>query len=217
MTPLPDHEIKPSQRPDFMKPETSQKSLKSRLRKKIRDLRRNLGAAEKQAMDSAINRFLTTYIVESRPQTVAAFWPFDGEPDLLPALDLLEREGILVALPVIGDLSGGPSMIFRQWSSGTVMKNNYYGIPEPVGTAEILLPNMDLMLLPLVGWDESGGRLGMGAGFYDRALQPFGQSDSPLRMGVAYRLQKVARVPAEPWDIRLHMVLSESGWFTCPE
>jgi len=77
------------------------------------------------------------------------------------------------------------------------------------------LQDIDLILIPLVGWDETGGRLGMGAGFYDRVLQPFAQSDTPIRAGVAYQLQKVRAVPVEPWDIRLHMVLSETGWFTC--
>ena len=200
-----------------MQPEASHKALKSELRKKIREQRKNIDAVEKLALDSAMNRFLTTYLDQYQAQTVAAFWPFDGEPDLLPTLDLLERAGKTVALPVIEDIPGKPSMIFRQWSTDTSMVKNLYGIPEPVGTPEILLPNIDLMLLPLVGWDESGGRLGMGAGFYDRSLQPFGLSDSPVRMGVAYQLQKIPRVPAEPWDVRLHMLLSESGWSAFPD
>ena len=96
------------------------------------------------------------------------------------------------------------------------MKKNRYGIPEPYRSPEILLFNIDLLLLPLVGWDESGSRLGMGAGFYDRTLAPLSQSEVPIRTGVAYQLQKVPDVPYEPWDIRLHMLLSETGWFTCP-
>ena len=69
-----------------MKPEARKKPLKSSLRKKIRALRRNLGAGEKQAMDSAINRFLNSYIVEHRPRTVAAFWPFWTVPVPFPRL-----------------------------------------------------------------------------------------------------------------------------------
>ena len=96
------------------------------------------------------------------------------------------------------------------------MKKSRFGIPEPCGNPEILLFDIDLLLMPLVGWDESGSRLGMGAGFYDRALQSFSHSDVPIRAGVAYQLQKVPDVPDEPWDIRLHMLLSETGWVTCP-
>ena len=92
------------------------------------------------------------------------------------------------------------------------MKKNRYGIPEPTGTGMVQVPEIDLVLLPLVGWDRFGSRLGMGAGYYDRALQPFAQSDRPLRVGVAYRVQQVEKLPAEPWDIQLHGMLTESGW-----
>ena len=119
-------------------------------------------------------------------------------------------------MPVISQGPSGPSLIFRQWSAATQMEESRFGIPEPCGSPEILLFNVDLLLIPLVGWDESGNRLGMGAGFYDRALQPLSQSDVPIRAGVAYQFQKVPGVPDEPWDIRLHMLLSETGWFTCP-
>jgi len=200
-----------------MNPETSKKTQKNELREAIRKQRKGLGEKEKQAADGAINSFLARYISDSRPQTIAAYWTFDGEPDLLPVMDLCLRAGIRVALPVIVDTPGRPSMIFRQWSSGVSLEDSRYGIPEPVDTAEILLFDIDLVLLPLVGWDESGGRIGMGAAYYDRALNPFAQSGSPVRMGVAYQLQKVPRVPAEPWDIHLHMVMSESGLFTCPD
>jgi 5-formyltetrahydrofolate cyclo-ligase len=203
-----------------MKPEASQKALKSRLRRKFREQRRNIAADEKLVMDSSINRFLADYVKQSSARSIAAFWPFDGEPDLLPTLGLLECEGIQIALPDISQAQANPparpSMIFRQWTMGTAMELNIYGIPEPVGTGEILLTDIDLMLLPLVAWDESGGRLGMGAGFYDRALKPFNETNSPIRMGVAYQLQKMPFVPAEPWDIGLHMILSEAGCSTCP-
>jgi len=96
------------------------------------------------------------------------------------------------------------------------MKKSGYGIPEPCGSPEIPLSNIDLLLMPLVGWDESGNRLGMGAGYYDRALEPLSQSDAPIRTGVAYQLQKVPGVPDDPWDIRLHMLLTETGLFICP-
>jgi 5-formyltetrahydrofolate cyclo-ligase len=200
-----------------MKSEASQKALKSSLRQRIRAQRRSIGVEDRMALDSAINRFLVTYVEQSRAQTIAAFWPFDGEPDLSPTLKLLEREGLQLALPVIGEAPARPSMFFRQWTTTTALEQNFYGIPEPVGTAELLLADIDLMLLPLVAWDDSGGRLGMGAGFYDRALQPFSLSNAPIRMGVAYQLQKLPLVPAEAWDIRLHMILSESGWCVCPK
>ena len=77
------------------------------------------------------------------------------------------------------------------------------------------LSEIDLALVPLVAWDEYGGRLGMGASFYDRLFEPFAADVKPFRMGVAYQLQKVDHIPLEPWDVRMHAVLTESGCLTC--
>ena len=85
-------------------------------------------------------------------------------------------------------------------------KLNRYGIPEPVGTLELRLSEIDLALVPLVAWDEYGGRLGMGASFYDRLFEPFAADVKPFRMGVAYQLQKVDHIPLEPWEVRMHAV-----------
>lgn len=199
-----------------MKTETNQKTRKSALRNELRARRRQLDESDRLSLDASINHFLAKFIAEHRPATIAAFWPFDGEPNLLPTLEASDQQGTQIALPVIKQSPSGPSLIFRQWSGATVMKKSRFGIPEPCGSPEILLCDIDLLLMPLVGWDESGSRLGMGAGFYDRALQSFSHSDVPIRAGVAYQLQKVPDVPDEPWDIRLHMLLSETGWFTCP-
>lgn len=199
-----------------MKPKISQLTNKSDLRDELRARRRQLDESDRLSLDASINHFLAKYIAEHRPATIAAFWPFDGEPNLLPTLAATDQLETQIALPVIRQSPSGPSLVFAQWTSATVMEKNLYGIPEPCGSPEILLFNIDLLLLPLVGWDESGSRLGMGAGFYDRALAPLSQCEVPVRTGVAYQLQRVSKIPDEPWDIRLHMLLSETGWFTCP-
>ncbi len=199
-----------------MKPTISQLTKKSDLRDELRARRRQLDESDRLSLDASINHFLAKYIAEHRPATIAAFWPFDGEPNLLPTLAATNQLETQIALPVIRQSPSGLSLVFAQWTSATVMEKNLYGIPEPCGSPEILLFNIDLLLLPLVGWDESGSRLGMGAGFYDRALAPLSQCEVPVRTGVAYQLQRVSKIPDEPWDIRLHMLLSETGWFTCP-
>ncbi len=199
-----------------MKPKINQNTKKTALRNELRARRRQLSESDRLSLDASINQFLAKYIAEHRPATIAAFWPFDGEPNLLPTLAATDQHGTQIALPVIKQSPSGPSLVFAQWTSATVMEKNHYGIPEPCGSPEILLFNIDLLLLPLVGWDESGNRLGMGAGFYDRALTPLNQCEVPVRTGVAYQLQRVPKIPDEPWDIRLHMLLSETGWFTCP-
>jgi 5-formyltetrahydrofolate cyclo-ligase len=191
------------------------KREKAELRKSIRRRRSALTAAERRALDERINRHLLDYARRARPGTVAAFAAFDGEPDLEPALRQLDADGVRLALPVVTEGAGRSTMGFRQWLPASQMLPNRYGIPEPAGTLELRLSEVDLVLLPLVAWDEAGGRLGMGASFYDRLFEPFAARAKPLRMGVAYQLQKVDHLPLDPWDVRLHRVLTESGCAPC--
>jgi 5-formyltetrahydrofolate cyclo-ligase len=198
-----------------MRTETGKKAEKSRLRKELRAKRKQLGESERISLDTSINCYLEEFFAKHQPSTIAAFWPFDGEPNLLPTLMATRQQGTRVVLPVIKPGESRPSLIFRQWSDTTEMEKSFFGIPEPCEGRVIPLPSIELLLMPLVGWTESGCRLGMGAGFYDRALQPLNRSDVPIRAGVAYQLQQVHDIPDEPWDIRLHMLLSEAGWHRC--
>jgi len=199
-----------------MNSEPSRQVSKSDLRRRIRQARAQLTGDERALLNSAINRHLLEYAERTGPRVVAAFVAFDGEPDLGPALSSMEAGGVRVALPVIREAAGRADICFRQWSRGSEMQPNRYGIPEPVGTLDVRLAEIDLALIPLVAWDSRGGRLGMGASFYDRLFQPMAEAQQPFRMGAAYQLQQVERVPLAPWDIGLHGVLTENGCFTCP-
>jgi 5-formyltetrahydrofolate cyclo-ligase len=194
----------------------SRQLSKTDLRKRIRRERAQLAPEQREAWDSALNTHLIDYARRELPRVVAAFVAFDGEPDLVPALTQLERLDVRLALPVVREAPGRADICFRQWSPGSEMQPNRYGIPEPVGTLDISMGEIDLVLVPLVAWDANGGRLGMGASFYDRVFQPFASLRRPFRLGVAYQLQQVERVPLDPWDIRLHGVLTENGCFDCP-
>jgi len=200
---------------DFSRIMQTEPSLKSRLRKDIRCKRAAIKAVQRDRWNTAINQHLDEYSRQTRPAVIAAYLAFDGEPDLMPALTGLEDRGVKLALPVIQDTPGKAVITFRQYSPTGEMQQNRYGISEPVGTENINVTDIDLVLFPLVGWDKTGGRLGMGASFYDRMFQPFQELGRPVRMGVGYELQYVERVPSDPWDVRLHGVLSENGWFTC--
>jgi 5-formyltetrahydrofolate cyclo-ligase len=194
--------------------EPDQKALKSRLRKKMRDRRGQINPALRQQWDKQVNHHLLERASQSNPGVMAAYLSFDGEPDLSPALTCLSERGITLALPVIQELPGKSIITFHAWNTKTPLACNRYGISEPVGTELIPVPEIDQVLVPLVGWDSNGGRLGMGASFYDRLFQPFTELDKPERVGVAYELQKIESVPCDPWDVRLHGMLTENGWFT---
>ena len=191
--------------------------LKSRLRTEIRQRRRALARTARESADQAINQTLLQLVENTGCTSLSAFRQFDGEPDLRPALDVLSRRGLHIVLPVIVGAAAKPRLQFRAWSPATPLEKNFFGIEEPAGDEVVLPQDLDLVLLPLVAWDERGNRLGMGAGYYDRALAPVADCKHPLRVGVAYGLQRVDQLPADPWDIRLHQVITENGGFTCIE
>ena len=194
-----------------MRSEPSLQLRKAELRKSVRSQRSGLSAARRRALDAAINRHLLEYAERTAPGTIAAYMAFDGEPDVGPALRQLDAAGVRLALPVVLDEPGRAVIGFRQWLPGSAMQPNRYGIPEPVGTPDMRLPEIELVLVPLVAWDPSGGRLGMGASFYDRLFEPYAAISRPRRLGVGYQLQKRERLPLDPWDIRLHGMLTEDG------
>ena len=198
-----------------MKTVPDQHEPKSRLRKKLRGERSGIDSERRGVLDAAINRHLLDYARTAQLSDIAAYMAFDGEPDLSPALHDLAQKGVTLALPVIRENEGRNFITFHEWTRDCSLAPNRYGIMEPRGTREIPLFRFDIVLIPLVGWDRSGARLGMGASYYDRALQPFAQSPRPLRMGVGYQAQEHAGMPLDPWDIRLHAMLTEKGWFTC--
>jgi 5-formyltetrahydrofolate cyclo-ligase len=190
-------------------------SEKARLRTELRQSRVGIDARQRAVLDAAINRHLLEYSRAARLSDIAVYLPFDGEPDLTPAMNELDEHGITLALPVVHEVSGRSTLIFRQWTRNCELRPNRYGILEPSGTAEIPLLRFDVILMPLVGWDRRGSRLGMGGSYYDRALQPFTRMPRPMRMGVGYESQESADIPVDPWDIRMHAMLTEKGWFTC--
>ena len=200
-----------------MKIEPSQRLLKSRLRTEIRRKRAGIDPLQRDHWNAAINQHLDEYSRQAKPAVVAAYLAFDGEPDLMPSLAELENRGVNLALPVVQDAPGKAFITFRHWSPADKMQKNRYEILEPAGTIDIKVTDIDLVLVPLVGWDKAGGRLGMGASYYDRLFQPFSELGRPVRMGVGYQLQRVDCIPSDPWDINLHGVLTENGWFTCKD
>ena len=98
-------------------------------------------------------------------------------------------------------------MIFRRWSPGDPLEIDAAGCAAPLPLAEVVAP--DLILTPLLAFDDFGGRLGQGGGFYDRT---FAARPGITRIGFGYSGQRVERLPMESHDVRLHGVLTEVGY-----
>jgi 5-formyltetrahydrofolate cyclo-ligase len=107
----------------------------------------------------------------------------------------------------------GGQMHFRRWTPATAMQPNRFGIPEPVDGLDIPADRLELVLMPLVAYSATGTRLGMGAGYYDRAFAfALDHPDAgPLLVGAAYSLQEVNSLPAQSWDVPLDAVITDRG------
>ena len=101
-------------------------------------------------------------------------------------------------------------MIFRRWSPGEPLEMDAAGCPAPLPLAGVVDP--DLIITPLLAFDDFGGRLGQGGGYYDRT---FAARPDAIRIGLAYAGQNIPRLPTEDHDVRLHGVLTEVGYRSC--
>ena len=137
---------------------------------------------------------------------IVAGYVSDGEEvDPLPLLFRALDQGCIVALPRITDRAA--PMVFHHWFPGDDLIPGPLGLLQPRADAEIVEP--DLIVAPLVGYDAACNRLGQGAGFYDRA---FAARPNARRIGLAWTVQGVDRLPIDDWDVPLHGIATECGW-----
>jgi len=183
-------------------------------RRRLRDMRLALTAATRSAADRTIRATLERLGVFRRDAHVALYLPMRGEVDLRPCLGVARRRGTRVYVPRIASCRRR-HMLFAPWTAGSAHRTNAFGIVEP-GSAAGARPviGLDVVVLPVVGFDRHGNRLGMGAGYYDRALRRrLGRTGwrRPRLIGVAYACQQLPVIPASPWDVPLDLVVTERG------
>lgn len=145
-----------------------------------------------------------------RAQTVALFLSFDGELNTTPLIQSLWQAGKNVYLPVLHPFSPG-NLLFLRYTPQSNLVTNRLKILEPKLDVRDVLPlnKLDVLVTPLVAFDETGQRLGMGGGFYDRTLQNW-QQHGFYPVGLAHDCQQVETLPVEQWDIPLPAVVTPS-------
>ena len=180
------------------------------LRREMRRRRRALGASDRREAARALANRLAgdRWFINSR--TIAVYLPNDGEISLLPLVARAWSMGKRTYLPKLF----GPRLWFLPFHPQTVFAGNRFSIPEPVAPARrrIRPMSLDLALFPLVAFDRTGSRLGMGGGYYDRTFEAVRRRtvrQGPKLVGVAYELQKVDALPAADWDVPLDAIATE--------
>jgi 5-formyltetrahydrofolate cyclo-ligase len=143
---------------------------------------------------------------------IALYAASDGEIDTSAIAQHCFTAGVQVFLPVVGN---DKQMVFAQWQHSDPLSKNRYGIAEPTShSAQQPLSSMDIIFMPLVAWDKTGSRLGMGGGYYDRALA--NQAGRTL-IGLAHQMQEVATLPQQDWDVSLDIVITDREIYYCKE
>ncbi|WP_312166473.1 5-formyltetrahydrofolate cyclo-ligase [Atlantibacter hermannii] len=183
-------------------------STRQQLRQQIRLRRKSLTHEQQtQAAQQAAARMMGfAPVVEA--QTVAAFLSFDGELDTRPLIEGLWRAGKKVYLPVLHPFSAG-NLLFLRYFPDSDLVLNHFKIHEPALDVRHVLPlnKLDVLITPLVAFDTTGQRLGMGGGFYDRTLQNW-RAHGLFPVGYAHDCQQVDALPFEEWDIPLPAVIT---------
>lgn len=186
---------------------------KSELRRNLRERRRSLTADEQRraARELAAKVRASRLFLSSR--RIACYLPNDGEIDTEFVIAHIWRMRKICYLPVLSRLSHD-RLWFAKAEPGMELRFNRFSIAEPAVKSEELVraQNLDLILMPLVGFDVNGNRLGMGGGFYDRSLEFLRHRrhwHKPQVLGLAYDFQRVDGLQPEPWDIPLQGVITE--------
>ena len=187
------------------------------LRRKLRQTRRQLSPAQQRHAARRLYRQLSHHPLFRRARHIALYLPNDGEIDPRLLLRAAQRRGKATYLPVLNPWPR-TRMVFQRIEPGERLRRNRFGIFEPVirTARQRRVWALDLLLMPLVGFDGNGGRLGMGGGFYDRSLAYRARrkkSHKPTLLGLAHECQRVDRLPLESWDVALQATVTDQGWY----
>lgn len=195
-----------------MQQQTQTATLKKTLRKQLRTARKALNVSQQQHAAKRVCQQLKAMPAVQQAKNIALYLSEDGEVCASDFIQWCWREDKAVYVPIV---RAGNTLLFARYHLGSEMRQNQFAISEPiVNEDELIAPEqLDLVLMPLVGFDEKGNRLGMGGGFYDRTFE-FLRKDTqskPELIGLAHECQKVSELDVESWDIPLRTVVTDEA------
>ncbi|MFQ5754834.1 MAG: 5-formyltetrahydrofolate cyclo-ligase [Acidiferrobacterales bacterium] len=181
------------------------KTWRAMMRKKLLERRAPISAEQRRRDSRRIEATLTTILGKFQAKTIGFYWPaLEGEFDPLPLVRPFLESGGTVALPVFEN--AGAPMRFCRWAPGRPLVPGAFKIPMPK-EREIVTP--DVVLVPVLGIDRHGFRLGLGAGLYDRTLAVL--DPRPYAIGIGFEFQRLETIYPQPFDMPMDLVVTETG------
>lgn len=182
------------------------------IRKQLRSQRRSLSAEQQYILSEKITAILSVQPFFLRAKRLGIYLANDGEVDPSTIVGICQKSSKQCFLPVIHPLKI-PRLHFARYRQNSRLIANRYGILEPsLKTTKMVPPwSLDLILMPLVGFDRRGNRLGMGGGFYDRTLAFTARSQhpAPRLVGLAHSFQELESISPQIWDIPVDHIITE--------
>tara|TARA_Y100000996_G_scaffold122529_1_gene92114 strand:+ start:765 stop:1310 length:546 start_codon:yes stop_codon:yes gene_type:complete len=178
---------------------------KSEIRKKILKKRKENYFKNLSINKNKFLKFLKN--IKLNNKIIGGYYPYNYEIDILEILKLLEKKNYKISLPKIKKKN---QMNFFEWSFNDPLSINKYGIPEPI-SKKIIYP--DVLIIPLVAFDNELNRLGYGGGYYDRYLAKSFKKKRIIKIGIAYSFQKLNKIPINKYDIRLDYIITEEKFY----
>ena len=171
-------------------------------RRRLLDLRLALSQEDRSVRSEGLATALDAAVGRVSGRLVGTYWPFRGEPDLRNwAIRVIERGG-RIALPVV--IQKGWPLEYRIWSPGDPLERGVWNIHVPTRGPAV---QPDIIVAPVVGFDEDGHRLGYGGGFFDRTLAAMPRR--PLKVGVGYAQARIATIYPQPHDIAMDVIVTD--------
>lgn len=182
---------------------------KNNLRSTIKQIRMNTSSSFRAYSSQIICTKVKSLGTYRKAKHIALYFAINGEVDLHQLWSTAPLQGKFCYFPVLNE---DYSLSFLPATPNTALKKNHLDIYEPDVTLDkAIAPNdLDLIIMPLVGFDNQCRRLGMGSGSYDRTLK---KSDKTILLGVAYQFQHMDVINAQPWDIPLNTVITEQSMY----
>lgn len=187
-----------------MKPWEEIRPWRKTQREALLRARVDAGAEARNGWGAAMEPAVRRIIDERKPGSVGFYWPFKGEFDPRNLARALSAARTVMALPTV--VQPKSPLEFRRWTPGIEMEIGVYNIPFPK-QRDIVEP--ELLLVPLVGFDGEGYRLGYGGGYYDRTIASFARR--PFALGIGFELSRLPTIHPQPHDLAMDAIVTEAG------